>query len=221
MVAARVTGMPVVVLHGALRSAVGLWPVVWYLRRHGLAARAFDYATRRDSLATHAERLEQFIAGWLGGPVPVLGIVSHSMGGLVARAYLARPGAAQQSQHQRVVMLAPPNRGAALAASLRDVPGFRWLYGAAAEALLPDAAAKLATPPASARVLVLAGGRLHGDVGYSRWLAGNNDGLVCVEETALPGVTPELVGGPHSTLQWRPAVLRRAVKFLHDADGHG
>ena len=214
MVAEAVNKIPVVVIHGALRSQAGLWPIVWYLRRHGLAARPFGYQTRAHTLAQHAERLEGFITGWLGAQVPVLGILTHSMGGLVARAYLARATAATQSRRQRVVMLAPPNQGAALAASMQGFPPFRWLYGRAADELLPDRVATLGSPPVSAELLVLAGGRHDSEVGYTRRIAGNNDGLVSVAETALPGVVPEFVGGVHSTLQWRPAVLRRAVRFL-------
>lgn len=214
MVAEAVSRAPVVVIHGALRSQAGLWPIVWYLRREGFDARAFGYATRTHSLERHGERLEQFLADWLAGPVPTLGILTHSMGGLVARSYLARAAAATQSQTQRVVMLAPPNQGAALAERMKDFRPYRWLYGAAADELLPTRAALLPAPPASAAVLVLAGGRHGSEVGYSRRIPGNNDGLVGVAETALPGITPEFVGGVHSTLQWRPQVLRRAVRFL-------
>jgi len=208
------TRPPVVVIHGALRSQAGLWPIVWYLRRLGFDARAFGYQTRAQTLAQHGERLEGFIADWLGEPAPLLGILTHSMGGLVARAYLARAGAAAQSRRQRVVMLAPPNQGAALAHAMRDFRPFRWLYGAAADELQPARAASLPPPPPSAAVLVLAGGRRGSEVGYSRRIAGNNDGLVSVAETALPGVVPEFVGGVHSTLQWRPEILRRAARFL-------
>ncbi len=214
MVEASVSPVPVVVIHGALRSQAGLWPIVWFLRRQGFAARAFGYATRRESLAQHGERLEAFLAGWLERPVPTLGILTNSMGGLVARAYLARAGAQSQSQRQRVVMLAPPNRGAALAASMRGFRPFHWLYGAAAEELQPERAAHLGSPPASAELLILAGGKHDSEVGYTRRIPGNNDGLVGVAETALPGVAPEFVGGLHSTMQWRPAVLRRAAAFL-------
>jgi pimeloyl-ACP methyl ester carboxylesterase len=207
---------PVVVIHGALRSTAGLWPIVWWLRRRGFAARAFGYATRTHTLAQHGERLEGFLSTWLEGQVPTLGILTHSMGGLVARAYLARAGAAAQARRQRVVMLAPPNQGAALAATMRGFAPFRWLYGAAADELQPERAALLGSPPSSAELLILAGGRRGSEVGYSRRIAGNNDGLVSVAETALPGVVPEFVGGVHSTLQWRPAVLRRAAQFLAD-----
>jgi len=214
VVAEAVTRRPVVVIHGALRSRAGLWPIVRFLRKAGFDARAFGYATRSESLEQHGERLERFVDDWLMGQVPVMGILTHSMGGLVARAYLARAGAARQSQAQRLVMLAPPNQGAVLAARMRGFSPFRWLYGLAAEELQPERVARLPTPPASAAVLVLAGGRPGSEVGYTRRIPGNNDGLVSVAETALPGIDPEFVGGVHSTLQWRRDVLGRAAQFL-------
>jgi pimeloyl-ACP methyl ester carboxylesterase len=207
--------IPVVVIHGALRSRAGLWPVVRYLRGCDFEAAAFGYATRRESLEQHAARLEEFVETWLKGQtVPVLGILTHSMGGLVARAYLARPGAARQAARQRVAMLAPPNQGAVLAEKLQRFRPFRWLYGAAADELQPARAATLPPLPATTEALILAGGRLGGERGYLRWIPGNNDGLVGLAETALPGIDPELIGGSHSFLQWRPSVLARAAAFL-------
>ncbi len=208
--------LPVVLIHGALRSRAGLAPVAWYLRRFGLDARPFGYDTRGGTLEEHGAALERFIGGWdeVGAePMPTLGILSHSMGGLVARAYLAREGAAAQSAQQRIVMLGPPNQGAWLAQHFRDFRPFRWLYGAAAEELLPERVQALATPPATAKVMIVAGGR--GDErGYLRSIPGDNDGLVAVSETALPGIAPVLVQGAHSLLQWRRDVLQSAARFL-------
>jgi len=194
-------------------------PVVWALRKRGIDAQAFGYATRRDSLERHAERLEAAIEGWRlkrgeDQALPLLGLFTHSMGGLVARAYLARHHARLQSTHQRLWMLAPPNQGAYVAEKLRDWKTFRWLYGAASESLLPERASEVGELPQTAEVRVLAGGDLQGEKGLHRWIPGNHDGLVRVEETALPGVEPMLVGGSHSTLQWRRDLIAAAADFF-------
>ncbi|MEZ4451712.1 MAG: hypothetical protein R3B09_19755 [Nannocystaceae bacterium] len=207
--------LPVVLIHGALRSRAGLWPTAWYLRRFGLDARPFGYDTRGATLAEHGASLERFVEAWQAErPFRRIGILTHSMGGLVARAYLARPSAVAQCDEQRLVMLAPPNQGAWLAAKMRGFRPFHWLYGAAAEELQPERASRLPPPPPSARVLILAGGALRGDVGLLSRIPGNNDGLVRLAETALPGIEPVLVGGSHSVLQWRREVLKRAIDFL-------
>lgn len=218
----RVRAPAVVVIHGALRSRVGLWPSVMYLRGRGFDARAFGYNTRNATLAEHGAALAEFIEAWRGErPLEPLGILTHSMGGLVARAYLARPEARAQSEHQRLVMLAPPNQGSHLAAHFRDLKAFRWLYGAASEELQPARVAELPPPPPSTAVLVLAGGRLRGEAGYLKLIPGNNDGVVGFSETVLPGIEPLLIGGSHTLLQYRPAVLERAARFLRGEDDGG
>lgn len=205
--------VPVVVVHGALRGRMGLVPTAWILRHQGLDARTFGYRTRTDSLQAHAHALSTFLDTWLGESRPeVIGFVTHSMGALVVRAYLAEAGD-RHADVQRVVMLSPPNRGSALAQRHVSRPAFRWLYGTAASELLPDAVQSLPALPSSAEVLVLAGGR--GDPrGYNPRLEGDDDGVVAVAEMALPDAALEMVGGVHGMLQWRPAVLRRAAGFL-------
>ncbi|MCA9712535.1 MAG: hypothetical protein KDK70_42295 [Myxococcales bacterium] len=221
MIGGRVAGeglRPVVLIHGALRSRVGLWPTAAWLGRHGLRALPFGYATRRGALDDHADALAHFLDARLSrAPVPVLGFLTHSMGGLVARAYLARH-AERHARHYRVVMLSPPNRGAELAEKNRGNPLMRWIYGRAAEQLRPAMVQRMPDLPPQARVLVLAGGR--GDPrGYNRFITGDDDGVVGVAEMGLPGVEPTLVGGVHGLLQWRPAVLERAVDFLRQDQG--
>jgi hypothetical protein len=211
---AATSGIPVVLLHGALRSPLGMTPTARVLARHGLDARAFGYRTRRATLSDHAEGLEREIRAWLGDEVrPVLGILTHSMGGLVARSLLARPSMQALSLRQRLVMLAPPNQGAVLAVRNQHRRPFRWLYGHAADELQPGQVARLPVPPDSCATLILVGGTGDGR-GYNPAIDGDDDGVVATAEAALPGLQPEFVGGVHSTLQWRPDVLGRAAAFL-------
>ncbi len=206
--------IPVVLLHGALRSPLGMRPTARALARHGFEARAFGYATRARTLADNAARLEEEIRAWLGPRAPTtLGLLTHSMGGLVARALLARPGMLELAPTQRLVMLAPPNRGAVLADQNQGFPPFRWLYGEAAAELQPPRVAELPPPPPSCATLILIGGTGDGR-GYNPRIPGDDDGVVASAEAALPGLEPEFVGGVHSTLQWRADVLARAAAFL-------
>lgn len=211
-------GRPVVLVHGALRSRVGLLPTARWLGRRGLVAWTFGYPTRRGDLQDHGDALSRWLDARLAGErVPVLGFLTHSMGGLVVRAYLMRH-AGRHAERHRVVMLSPPNRGAELAERNRKNPLMRWLYGDAAEELRPHRAQRLPGPPPNTDVLVLAGAR--GDPrGYNRLISsGDDDGVVGVAEMGLPGVEPTVVGGLHAFLQWRPAVLERAAAFLREAE---
>lgn len=205
--------LPVVLVHGALRSRWGLVPTAAWLARQGMDARPFGYPTRRGTVHDHAKRLAEFLDAAVGtSRPPVLGFVTHSMGALVVRAYLSRYGDRHASA-QRVVMLSPPNRGAILAERNLDDRLARLAYGDALDELRPHVATALPEPPASASVLVLAGGR--GDArGFNPKIPGDNDGVVGVDEMSLPGSEPRFVGGVHALLQWRPDVLARAARFL-------
>lgn len=206
--------VPVVLVHGALRSRLGLLPTARWLARHGLEAWTFGYPTRRGDLQAHGDALARRLDARLAGQrVPVLGFLTHSMGGLVVRAYL-REHAGEHADRHRVVMLSPPNRGAELAERNRNNPLMRWLYGDAAEQLRPSRVQRMPGPPPGTEVLVLAGGR--GDArGYNRLISsGDDDGVVGVAEMGLADVEPTMVGGLHAFLQWRPSVLERAAAFL-------
>lgn len=207
---------PVVLVHGALRSRLGLWPTARWLRRRGLRAAAFGYPTRRGDLHAHGDALASWLESWLPGQVPTLGFLTHSMGGLVVRAYLERH-AGRHCERCRVVMLSPPNQGATLAERNRDNPLMRLLYGDAAAELRPGRVRAMPGLPAQAEALVLAGGR--GDPrGYNPRIEGDDDGVVAVSEMGLPGLEPQMVGGLHGFLQWRPSVLERAAGFLAAED---
>jgi pimeloyl-ACP methyl ester carboxylesterase len=165
----------------------------------------------------HARALARFLDEGLAGRRPaVLGLLTHSMGALVARAYLQRFGDRHASA-QRLVMLSPPNRGAVLAVRNREDTLARLAYGDALEELQPHVAGSLPDPPPTASVLVLAGGR--GDPrGYNPNIPGDDDGVVGVEEMGMEGVQPRFIGGLHALLQWRPSVLARAARFLATGD---
>lgn len=205
--------MPVVLVHGALRSRLGLLPTAALLARHGIEARPFGYRTRRGTVWDHGRALSGYLDAWLGTTrVPVLGFLTHSMGGLVVRAYLEIAGS-RHAPAQRVAMLSPPNRGAALAEHFGRGRLARLLYGDALAQLHPEVAGRMPLPPATASVLVLAGARGDGR-GWNPRLEGDDDGVVALEEMPLGDRAPHVVGGVHATLQWRPEVLQCAARFL-------
>jgi pimeloyl-ACP methyl ester carboxylesterase len=138
-------------------------------------------------------------------------VVAHSLGGLVACEAFAThadlpPG--------RAVLLGSPVRGARAA---REVAA-RW-YGPAM--LGPLAVAELARARDCAwqnprEVGVIAGSR---SVGIGRVFADlpiPNDGTVCVDETALPGASAQLVlDVSHTGMLLSSGVAAATVQFLH------
>lgn len=124
--------MPVVLLHGVLCNA-GVWvPLVRHLRRKGVrGVYSLSYGPPLASIDAFADQL----ADKIGAIVAVTGarqvmIVAHSMGGLVARAYIRTHGTAMLA---RVLTIGAPHHGSMHAwffpgTSLAQIrPGNAWL----------------------------------------------------------------------------------------------
>ena len=210
------TRIPVVLVHGALRSRAGLLPTARWLARRGFSPVLFGYRTRRGTLGEHAARLRRRLEAvglWRPDPAAV-GFLTHSMGALVVRAMLRRAHeGGGLPRPVRLAMLSPPNRGASLARRFERSWLARGLYGDALDELHPRAAGGLGPLPPGAAGLVLAGGAGH-DRGHNPLLDGDDDGVVAVSDMGLAGTPLVFVGGTHALLQWRPAVLRVASAFL-------
>ena len=123
--------LPVLLVHGYLCNR-GLW---WWLRR-GLRADHFEVATLNleppfASIDHFVEQLHQRIEALVAETgAPRVALITHSMGGLVARAYLQHHGAARVG---KLVTIAAPHRGTEVARlglgrNAREMqPGSIWL----------------------------------------------------------------------------------------------
>jgi triacylglycerol esterase/lipase EstA (alpha/beta hydrolase family) len=208
--------LPVVVIHGSLRTMRSVAPMCNYLRRHGFDARVFGYRTREDTLHQNAQALSAFVERQFGRRRTSMGFVTHSFGALVVRRYLA--DFARDSEMHSVFMIAPPNRGATLAAKVADLRLFSYLYGKTAKEVQPAEAANIPWLPESARVRIVAGGRANGR-GFGWWLPGSHDGIVTFDDTRAPLASapePIFVGGLHGILPYRRKVWRMAAEFLRE-----
>ncbi len=154
-----------------------MWPLARRLGGLGYAVANLGYfgpGGLRRSVETVFQALEE--RGLSSEP---LDLVTHSMGGIVARALMGEG----RIEVRRLVQLAPPNHGAWLADRIRlvpllgRIPAFRDL--GQGEETLVDA---LGACPPEAEIGVVAG------QSASAWLGGEaGDGVVRVKETHLDG----------------------------------
>ena len=206
-------GECVILLHGLGRTSLSMKAVEWRPEDEG-------FQVVNNSYPSLGEGIEQIAPAAIQPGLQAcdelgtrrVNFVTHSMGGIVLRTFTQTHPIEQLG---RVVMLAPPNQGSAMA---DELAGREWV----AE-ILPQTALQLGTGPESvpARLgpVSFELGVIAGDNSrrfFSYGLEGKpNDGTVAVEETRVEGMTDFIVmPADHSFLMWQESVLDQVVKFL-------
>ena len=181
----------VLLLHGIARRAASLHPMERRLVEAGYATLNLDYPARRLDLSGIVEGIAPTVAAF-GGRVGRLHVVTHSMGGLVARALIARHRPANLG---RVVMLGPPNGGSEVADALHRLAAYRCFFGPAGAELVTGRSPALTALLGSVDfpLGVIAGDRTLDPLASRFWLRGPNDGRVTVARTRVEGMADHRV----------------------------
>jgi pimeloyl-ACP methyl ester carboxylesterase len=201
----------VLLVHGILRSTGTFTALEKALIETGFDAVAISYPSSRGTIEEHAEGLARLLDRQDG--TETVSFVTHSMGGLVVRHLLARGGAwKRRIEVHRIVLIAPPNRGSAIARLLEDIPAYRLIYGEAGQQLTPAEVSK--APGLDHPFAIIAGGKGDGR-GFNPLLPGDDDGTVGVAETRLEGaadflVVPEI----HASISNHQETIRATINFL-------
>ena len=201
----------VVLLHGLGRTAASMRPVERALEAEGYRVVNLGYPSRERPVSELVDTLAAALDLCCARDSSVH-FVTHSLGGIVVRAYAHRHGAARIG---RVVMLSPPNAGSEVVDRLGGVPPVEWLLGPAFVQLGTDSAgiaARLGPPAFEAGVIT-------GDASLnpllSRWLPGEDDGKVSVESARLEGAEDFLVVPySHTFIMRKEEVIAQVVAFL-------
>jgi pimeloyl-ACP methyl ester carboxylesterase len=202
-------------VHGLGRTARSLKRIEWTLEGAGYRVINESYPSTRLSVE---EAANVWLASLLEDRTPDqsarIHFVTHSLGGLVVRQYLADH---QLANLDRVVMLAPPNQGSELADRLKNNLLFKFIDGPAGQQLGTDSTnlpARLG--PVAFELGVIAGDRSLNPL-FSACLPKPNDGKISVQSTAVEGMREQLViHGTHTWMMWRGDVARAVVRFLEE-----
>ncbi|MEO0558234.1 MAG: alpha/beta fold hydrolase [Bacteroidota bacterium] len=210
---------PVLLLHGLARSERSMRPLARALRTNGFAPHLIDYPSRHHRIgelvdSVVAPAVEQLEAEG----AERIHFVTHSLGGVLTRAYAARRFDAGNPLPDgcRAVMLAPPHRGSEVADVVMGIRALRAYFGPALDELGTDGASiplRLG-PMRGIETGVIAGDRnLYPILG--RALPGPGDGSVAVERTRVDGIADWLlVHRTHALIPFAPDVTRATLRFL-------
>jgi pimeloyl-ACP methyl ester carboxylesterase len=206
------SGEAVILLHGIVRSSKSMRPLQRHLRleHEGWRTFSFGYASTQVDIVRSAEYLHSVVQSLEG--IERIHLVAHSMGGLIARAYLARH---EDPRIGRLVMIATPSLGAELADRFHRNFVYRAVFGPAGQQLTQDAEGFVATlPTPEIEFGVIAGGRGDGQ-GYNPLVPGDDDGTVSVACTRLPGAADfVVVDRLHTFLVSAPETRDYTLRFL-------
>ncbi|MFP6753233.1 MAG: alpha/beta hydrolase, partial [Pirellulaceae bacterium] len=181
----EIKGKVVLLLHGLGRTRGSMEELRKHLdQQAGLTAISLSYASTRTSIEQHARALSSVIKN-----IPQASeiyLVGHSMGNLVIRHYLSGKDP-PDPRIMRIVMLAPPNQGSALATLFKDNHLFHIFWGTSGEQIAVNwdkLAKKLATP--ECEFGIIAGGNIKSFFN-NPLIKGEDDLVLRVEETRLAG----------------------------------
>ena len=202
----------VVLLHGLGRTARSMTGMADYLEQHGYRVVNLDYPSRSMSIPELAELLGQHLVECCAGEEEKIDFVTHSLGGIVVREYLAHHG---RRYRGRVVMLGPPNHGSELVDVLAVAPLFEELLGPAAVELGTDpSSVPNALGPVHFDLGVIAGSRSYNPL-WSWLIPGDDDGRVAVDRARVEGMADFLVVAASHTFMMDDANVReQTVAFL-------
>ena len=204
----------VVLLHGLGRAGASFSKMSKALQADGFGTASLIYPSTRRSLDEHAAQLTNLL-NQLDG-VEKVSFVTHSLGGLVVRKLLAGESASwtRRIQIGRVLMLAPPNQGSKVAETLKDFLPFSWLTGPSGKDVSASEVGEEQLPPPPCEFAVIAGGKGDGE-GWNPLLAGDDDGVISVDEARLDGASHFLVVKRlHTFIMVAPEVIAATGQFL-------
>jgi len=202
----------VVLVHGLGRTPASMAILQARLAGAGYRIVNFGYPSRSESIEALTDSLGQAVRDCCPASASTVHFVTHSMGGVLVRSYLAER---KEPFEGRVVMLSPPSQGSEIVDAYADSPFLRSLLGPSGVRLGTDStgiASELG--PIDFELGIITGDRSINPIGS--WLIpGPDDGKVSVARARLEGAADFLVvHATHTFIMNRADVAEQVAHFL-------
>ncbi|NNK47550.1 MAG: hypothetical protein HKP01_01610 [Gemmatimonadetes bacterium] len=201
----------VILVHGLGRTSASMLVLETRLTGAGYRVESFGYPSRSEPVEDLVDRLAAAVGECCSGRSR-FHFVTHSMGGVLVRSYLAERS---EPFEGRVVMLSPPNQGSEIVDAYADSPLLRALLGPSGVRLGTDStgiASELG--PVDFSLGIITGDRSINPIGS--WLIpGPDDGKVAVSRARVEGAADFIVvPATHTFIMNRSDVAEQVAHFL-------
>lgn len=204
----------VILLHGLGRTRLSMTRLASYLSHRNYIVINQTYPSTTATIETIAtQHLPAMIKACMAYHPTSIHFVTHSMGGIVLRYYLATH---KLSQLGHIVMLAPPNHGSVMADALHRYKLFHLILGPAAQELTTEASS---TPNRLGEQVNYSVGVIAGSYNVNplmwRLTSDINDGLVSVSSTKMSHMRDfEVLPVTHTFIMSNARVMHEVAYFL-------
>lgn len=209
----------VVLLHGLARTSSAMKHMAKPFDAAGHQVVNVNYPSRKDSIENLAPLAVKTMGFDQCDSSDTVHFVTHSMGGILLRYYLAHNElSASGTKLGRVVMLAPPNQGSQVVDKLKNAVGYQLFNGPAGMQLgtdvnsIPMQLKKFGAVDYD--VGIIAGSKTFNPI-LSQFLPNPDDGKVSVENTKLAGMK-DFIALPvtHTFMMKSKSVIEQAVHYI-------
>jgi len=206
----------VVLVHGLGRTPASMTVLRVRLQADGFRVVNFGYPSTSEEMESLVDSLGAAVENCCAEASGAVHFVTHSMGGVLVRSYLAGQGTGFRG---RVVMLSPPSQGSEVIDAFGDSPLLRATLGPAGARLGTDSnSIAQELPPIDFSLGIITGDRSINPIGS--WLIpGPDDGKVSVARAQLEGSADFIVlPATHTFIMNRRDVAEEVVRFLGEGE---